>query len=64
MKKLLTAFLSSVGEVAAWLETDPAILSIMPCEMASFDTSASEINAFETNTSKRNSLHQQSDYDG
>ncbi|MBE9061613.1 hypothetical protein [cf. Phormidesmis sp. LEGE 11477] len=58
MKKLLSAFLSSVGEIAAWLETDPAILSIMPCEMASFDTTAVEISAFESN-----SLGQQSDYD-
>ena len=58
MKKLLAAFLSSVGEIAAWLESDPAIVSIMPHEMASFDGRAFERNAFE-----RNSL-QQTDYDG
>lgn len=58
MKKLLATFLSSVGEIAAWFESDPAILSIMPHEMASFDGRAFEMNAVERNN------FQQTDYDG
>ena len=35
MKKLLAAVFSSIGELATWLESDPAILSNMPSEMFS-----------------------------
>lgn len=46
MKKLLAAVLASVAEIITWLETDPAILSAMPKEMASFQASTSEMNSF------------------
>lgn len=35
MKNLLATVFSSVSEIAAWMETDPAIVSVMPKEMTS-----------------------------
>lgn len=39
MKRLLATVLSSVGEIVGWMETDPAVLSVMPKEMISDRTS-------------------------
>lgn len=46
VKGFLAGVFSSIGEFIAWLETDPAVLSAMPHEMASID-----INTFEADAS-------------
>jgi len=45
MKQILAVVFSSIGEIAAWMESDPIVLSAMPREMASVDVSVLEQDA-------------------
>ena len=51
MKKLLFSVLSSISEVAARLEADPAILSFVPKEMVSDKATTRYADIFETDYS-------------
>jgi len=45
VKRFLADVFSSISEFVACLETDPAILSVMPCEMASINVSPFEADS-------------------